>query len=218
MPSGEACYWPHGLSSPTGFGSLERLIQRSRSRRERRQACSFLRQQCTSVLPTFHARAVARGARRELSTEFRTEPCKLPAGGSPGTTIASELHTSTTRSGIRCAPNFARAFARRLMRRCPPQVMKLLSTIVAFALSIRVDAFAAIDPVDPVVDPGPKCVDGFLEGVTQRATVPPQPGICPPESLVEANGTPGPGLCGSVQCRGKLCCPLDGLCAEKIPC
>ena len=103
-------------------------------------------------------------------------------------------------------------------RRCPPQVMKLLSTIVAFALSIRVDAFAAIDPVDPVVDPGPKCVDGFLEGVTQRATVPPQPGICPPESLVEANGTPGPGLCGNVQCRGKLCCSLDGLCAEKIPC
>ena len=96
--------------------------------------------------------------------------------------------------------------------------MKLLSTIVALALAIRVDSFAAIDPVDPVVDPGPQCVDGFLEGVTR---VPPsgREGAYPPDSLVYPPvPAPPDSLCFGVSCRAGGCCPLNGECAEKIPC
>ncbi len=78
--------------------------------------------------------------------------------------------------------------------------MKLLSTIVALALAIRVDSFAAIEPEEPVVDPGPPCVDGFLEDTCLWSS--------------EPNGA----ICVGVQCRALSCCPLTGECLEKIPC
>ena len=91
--------------------------------------------------------------------------------------------------------------------------MKLLSTIVALALAIRVDSFAAVDPVDPVVDPEPQCVDGFLEGVTLTGSG--GEGACTPDSLVDSAPE---GVCFGVNCRTGGCCPLTGGCEEKIPC
>ena len=116
------------------------------------------------------------------------------------------------------------------MRLCPPQVMKLLATIVALALSVRINSFATIDPgpgveepvvanidapadapiqggfeapVDepPVVEPGPQCVDGYLQ-VT-----------CP---------DPGPvNWCDGVTCASYQYCCHDttfGLCQDRELC
>ena len=106
--------------------------------------------------------------------------------------------------------------------------MKLLSTIVALALAIQVDSFAATDPVEepveapivepepvdepvdaPVVDPGPPCVDGFLE-VT-----------CPPPGDLSGNQD----LCDGVTCNlnggvAQWCCSeiTFGLCQDRPTC
>ena len=125
------------------------------------------------------------------------------------------------RSCARHRPTSVTTRRSRRRRRTPQVIMKLLSTILALALSIGVvDSFASVDPVDPV-DPVPPCEGGYIAASSQCPGAPEEG----PSGICSGVRCPGPedkfGLCTAITCTTETYCCSDitfGICQPRTPC